>query len=266
MDPAVPASVTVRETIVAGVPCVWFVPPDPVPGRMAVHAFGGGFMLGDAVSHGGLVGRLALAMRSRVLLPLYRRVPEHFSPSALEDVVAVYAEVSQTPSADGTSAYYLTGDSCGGGMAVSAAIAARDAGMRLPDGIVTLGAFTDLTASGDSYTACTDSDPIVSRDFALHCAATYLNGADPRDPRASPLFADLIGLPPLLLQASASEALRDDSVRLAEHARRAGVRAELELWPDMVHVWHHFAPVLAEAREAFERIGAFVDSLPQGCA
>ncbi len=137
-------------------------------------------------------------------------------------------------------------------------LALRDAGAPLPAAAVCIAPWVDLTQSGASMEALAERDLTVSRAYLTRFAELYLGGADAREPLASPLFAELTGLPPLLIQASAAEVLRDDAVRLAERLRAAGCVAELDLWEDMTHVWHNNGPELPEAQEAVARIGAFL--------
>jgi len=223
-------------------------------------------MFGDIDLYRGLVGRLALTTRSRVIFVRYRLTPEHRFPAALEDVYHVYAETVREGNDAGVPhhACWLMGDSCGASLALGTAILARDGGVALPKGLVLLDPLVDLTASGRSYQECAATDPVVTREMVLSVRAAYLGDGSAEDPRASPLFADLRGIPPMLLLASSTEVLRDDSVRLATRAGEAGVRAELQLWPDMVHDWPLIAPRLPEAVEAITKVGAFVNSTAGG--
>jgi epsilon-lactone hydrolase len=263
LDSALPDGVSVNEVTVSGVSCAEFIPTSLIPHRYGVYAHGGSFIYGDVDLYGGLVARLALAVRSRIIFVRYRLAPEHQFPAALDDVFSVYAETVRMGEhrSLSTAARWLFGDSCGCSLALGAAIMARERHLPLPDGLILLGALIDFTASGDSYEENAASDPIVTREAALTAGTTYLGSVGPEDPRASPLFADLRNLPPMLLQASSTEAVRDDSVRLAARAREAGVKTELQLWPNMVHDWHLFAPLLPEANEALAKIGEFVESV-----
>jgi len=128
----------------------------------------------------------------------------------------------------------------------------------LPAAGVLLSPWTDLAATGDSLTTNAERDPLVQREGLENMARMYLGDADPRTPLASPLYADLDGLPPLLIHAGAAEAILDDSVRLDQRARAAGVESVLEVWDDMIHVWHYFADMLPEGRAAIDRIGEFI--------
>jgi acetyl esterase/lipase len=151
----------------------------------------------------------------------------------------------------------VMGDSAGGGLAVSAALALRAAGDPGPAGIGLIGPWVDLTVRGESMTTNAAVDPVVGRAGLTRAAANYLAGRSATDPIASPLFGDLHGLAPLLIQVGDAEALLDDARRLAARARDAGVDAALEVWSDLMHGWHHYADVLPEGAEAIERLARF---------
>ena len=153
----------------------------------------------------------------------------------------------------------LCGDSSGGGLALATLVALRDLGDPMPGAAISMCPWTDLTLSGTSLQANRDADPMVSVATLGLMADAYLGDRDRRSPTASPLFADLAGLPPLLLQVGSSELLRDDTTRFAERAETAGVDVTLEIWDDVFHVWHSFADLLPEARDAIARIGTYVE-------
>jgi phosphinothricin tripeptide acetyl hydrolase len=143
---------------------------------------------------------------------------------------------------------------------VATLLALREREVPLPAAGVCISPWVDLTGSGPSYAAKAASDPIVTRDGVMEMARAYLGATDPRTPLASPLFADLAGLPPLFIQVGTEEVLLDDALGLAERAKEAGVEATLEIWPDMVHVWQWFFPMLDEGRTAIDGIGTFVQA------
>ena len=165
---------------------------------------------------------------------------------------------------DGTAAadsVFVAGDSAGGGLTLATLLAARDRGLPTPTGAIAISAWTDLAQTGDSIRTRAESDPLLTDSAVLDGAAVaYLGDASPEHPWASPLHGDLSGLPPLLLQVGDREILLDDTRRFAAKAREAGVDVSEEVWSEMFHVWHDFAPMLPEARQAIERIGAFVRS------
>jgi epsilon-lactone hydrolase len=253
-----PDDVTVTATEVAGRPGEWLTPADARDGRAIVHLHGGGYVLGSCHTHRGLGTWLARAARTRVLTLEYRLAPEHPYPAALEDVVAAYRRlVEDADLAAGGIA--LSGDSAGGGLAVAALVALRDAGVPLPAAAVAISPWSDLGLPGTSIDANADRDPQVQRWLLEEMAAQYLAGADPRTPLASPRYADLRGLPPLLIHVGATEGLLDDARALAGAARAAGVEVTLEPWPDMIHVWHAFAPIVPEALDGLDRVAAWLE-------
>ena len=238
----------------------WVTAPGARIGKAILYLHGGGFQVGSVRSHRELMAHIGAASSSRVLGIDYRLAPEHRHPAPLHDALAAYDWLLARGFAPGDIAF--AGDSAGAGLALSAMLSLRDAGRALPAAAVLMSAWTDLTASGPSYTSRAGTDPIHQRAMILAMARNYL-GADgdtaaARDPLASPLFADLEGLPPLLIQVGDRETVLSDSTMLADKARAAGVRVELEVWENMIHVFQQFPAELVEAREAIESIGAFL--------
>ena len=252
-----PADIEWEPVDAAGVPAEWVVPDDCVPGRAVVYFHGGGYATGTLESVRGLSSHLARATRARLLAVDYRLAPENPFPAAVDDAVSAYRFAISAGHAP--EAIALCGDSSGGGLALATLIALRDLGDPLPRTAICVSPWTDLTLSGASVGANHDSDPMVSATTLALMADAYLGEVDRRSPTASPLFADLAGLPPLLVQVGSGELLVDDSTRFADRARAAGVDATLELWDDVFHVWHAFADLLPEARVAIARIGTYVD-------
>jgi acetyl esterase/lipase len=152
----------------------------------------------------------------------------------------------------------IAGDSAGGGLTLATLVALRDAGDPLPAAGIFLSPWTDLEGIGGSMTTKAAIDPLVQKDGLLQMAKLYLGGKDPRTPLAAPLYADLKGLPPLYIQVGERETLLDDSTRLAERAKAAGVPVALEVWDGMIHVWQMFASMLPEGQQAIERLGQFI--------
>ncbi len=250
-----PGDVRYEPVDAGGVPAEWTVAPESRPNRVLVYFHGGGYTIGSIQSHRPLVTRLARETASRVLSVDYRLGPEHPHPAAVEDACAAYRFVLEADvPAENVS---LAGDSAGGGLTVAALLALRDTGTALPAAGVCISPWLDLTLSGASFASKAEEDPMVSREGLAMMAEAYAGGR--RDhPTASPLFADLAGLPPLLVQVGTAEVLLDDSTRFAERAQAAGTDVELEVWEDMVHVWHAFADLLPEGRQAIERIGTYL--------
>ena len=234
----------------------WLEPPAARPGAALLYLHGGGYVIGSPRSHRHLAAALAGAAGAATLLPDYRLAPEHPFPAAVEDAVAAYRWLLARGVSP--SGVVIGGDSAGGGLTVATLLALRDRGLPRPAAGVCISPWVDLTCSGASYASKAASDPIVTQAGVSEMARAYVPTGDPRAPLASPLFADLAGLPPLLVQVGSEEVLLDDSVALAERARAAGVAATLEIWPEMIHVWHWFFPMLDEGRKAIAGIGDFV--------
>ncbi len=239
-----------------GVNAEWVSAPAAEPGRAVLYLHGGGYVIGSINTHRSLAARLSRASNARVLVIDYRLAPEHPHPAAVEDSVIAYRWML----AQGLKATRITvaGDSAGGGLTVATLVAIRDAKLPLPGAGACLSPWVDLEGIGESMTAMAGVDPIVHKAGLLQMAAAYLGGKSPRTPLAAPLYAELSGLPPLLIQVGTAETLLDDASRLAERARKAGVTVAYEPWEDMIHVWHLFAPMLDEGQQAIDRIGEFV--------
>jgi acetyl esterase/lipase len=250
------AADVIRTPVVAGsVPAYWVEAPGAKADRVLLYLHGGGYVLGSLRSHGELISRLVRATGRRALAPIYRLAPEHPFPAAVDDAVAAYRWLL----AEGVPPenIVMAGDSAGGGLSIATLVSLRDAGDPLPVAAVCLSPWVDLEGTSGSITERAHLDPIIERSGLLKMAAHYLGGGDPRHPLASPIHADLTGLPPLLIQVGTAEVLFDDAVRLAERARLAGVDVTLDAWEEMLHVWHIFA-MLPEARRAIERIAGFI--------
>jgi acetyl esterase/lipase len=255
----------VREPVkLGGVPAEWFVPKtlgiagSPSGDVTLLYFHGGAYIFGSLKSHGELIARLALASPARTIAPEYRLAPEHPFPAAIDDAVAVYRALL----ASGTDPKRLVvaGDSAGGGLTMSLLLRLRDAGEPLPAGAALICPWVDLTAKGGSLTENAPFD-WADEETAHRWIATYLNGHDRRDPLVSPVFADLTGLPPLLVQVGGAELLHDQARMLAERAKEANVDARFVVEPDMVHDWHSFAGVFAHCARAIDDVGAFVRSV-----
>ena len=251
-----PEDVTYEPIDAGGVPAEWTTAPESEADRTIVYFHGGGYAIGSIGSHRLLVTHLARESKARVLSVDYRLGPEHAHPAAVEDACSAFRFAVGSGLAP--ERICLAGDSAGGGLTAATLVALRDAGGALPGGGVCISPWFDLTLSGESIKTRGDLDPLVSEEKLAQMAAAYLADGDAKHPTASPLFADLAGLPPMLLQVGAAEVLLDDSTRFAERAKAAGVDLDLEIWDDMIHVWHAFGPLLPEAGEAVAAIGAWV--------
>ena len=252
---ALPEGVEVEKGETGGVPAEIVTPAEHGAGTL-LYFHGGGYAIGSPVSHRHLVAALAAASRTRAVAPDYRLAPEYPFPAAVDDALACYRGLLDAGTAP--ASMVLGGDSAGGGLTVAALLAIRDAELPLPAAGVCISPWADLTGEAESYRTHADRDPLVFGEDIGRWGSAYLAGTDPRTPLASPLHADLFGLPPLLIQVGSEEVLLDDSRGLAQRCEAAGVEATLEVWDDMIHVWHWFGEYLDEAAKAVERIGAFV--------
>jgi phosphinothricin tripeptide acetyl hydrolase len=251
-----PPEVKVERVNAPAAPAEWLRPPSAEPGRVVLYLHGGGYVIGSPRSHRHLAAAIASAASASALLLDYRLAPEHPYPAAVEDATAAYRWLLDQAIAP--ERIVIAGDSAGGGLTVAALLALREARVPLPAGGVCISPWVDLTCGGASYGTKADADPIVRRAGVEQMAQAYLGATPPRTPLASPLFADLRGLPPLLIHVGTDEVLLDDAVQLAERARAAGVNVTLETYERMIHVWHWFLPMLDEAQAAVDAIGRFV--------
>jgi acetyl esterase/lipase len=251
--------VTCSAVDAGGVRAEWVDPPSvAAPAPVWLYFHGGGYGMGSINTIRPLVSQLAVATSARVLSVDYRLAPEHPCPAAVDDAVTAYRWLLDHGTPPATVAF--GGDSAGGGLTVAALVAAKAQGLPMPAAGVCISPWVDMTLSSPSLERNAPTDPEVAPDMLIQWAEFYLAGADPRDPLASPIFADLQGLPPLLIQAGTAEALEDDAVALAVAAQEAGVAVTLELYQDMIHVWHAFAPRLPEANATIERVAAWLQS------
>lgn len=252
----VPKGVTAEDVRIAGRPARWQRPDDGDATRALLYLHGGAYVTGSLESHREICARLALALGAPVLALDYRLAPEHPFPAAIDDAVAAWRWLVTEGDIDPRRAA-IAGDSAGGGLAMATLLSLRDAGDPLPGAAALLSPWTDLDCASASYTERADLEIMLDRQFLLADAARYLGGADPGDPLASPIGADLAGLPPVIVHVGTDEVLYDDSVVLHDRLVAAGVESRLDVWPDMFHVWHG-APVLAEANEAMGQIAQFI--------
>jgi monoterpene epsilon-lactone hydrolase len=226
--------------------------------KAILYLHGGGFRLGSVSSHRELIGRIAEASGCRVLAINYRLAPEHRFPAPLGDATAAYGGMLDQGLRPQNIAF--VGDSAGGNLVLATMLGLRERGLPLPIAGALMSPWTDLAATGESYVSRAAADPIHARPMILALAKNYLGErGDPRDPMASPLYADLAGLPPLLIQVGDRETVLDDSVMFADKARAAGIDVELQIWDGMIHVFQMFASELTEARQAIDSIAAFLN-------
>jgi monoterpene epsilon-lactone hydrolase len=241
-----------------GVPAEWSTAEVTDSGRVVVYFHGGAYVMGSIATHRGLVAHIARRTGARVLSVDYRLAPEHPFPAAVDDAVAAYRFVleSGVPAAK----IAIAGDSAGGGLTAACLVALRDAGETMPGAAVCISPWLDLSQSFASWESKAKDDPLLEHEQIQICAEAYLDGADPKAPTASPVFADLRGLSPLLVQVGGAEVLVDESVEFAKRAKAAGVDATIDVAEDMIHVWHAFADLLPEGRDALDELAAFLDA------
>jgi epsilon-lactone hydrolase len=221
-----------------------------------LYLHGGGYVLGSIKTHRDLMGRISRAAKARVLGLDYRLAPEHPFPAAVDDSLTAYRWLLDQGLKPARIA--VAGDSAGGGLAIATLVAIREAGLPMPAAGICLSPWVDMEGLGESMKTREQADPVVRRDMLVQMASAYLGKQDLRTPLAAPLYADLKGLPPLLIQVGDAETLLDDSNRLTQRARAAGVQVKLEVWPEMIHVWQLFASFLPEGQQAVDGIGQFI--------
>lgn len=241
---------------IAGVPAILFSPTAQRPASTVLYLHGGGYVMGGEGSHGKLMARFAKAAQAQVWLPDYRLAPEHPFPAALRDALAVYAALLEQGHAPSQIA--LAGDSAGGGLAVATAVAIRDSGLPLPASLVLLSPWVDLSLAGASLQTHVERDCLVHPQWLQACATAYRGARPANDPGCSPLFADLRGLPPMLIQVGSEEVLLSDAERLADTATAAGVQVQLQQFDGLWHVFQLHAGVLRESDAAIAQIGHFI--------
>ncbi len=253
---------TVTPVDANGVPGEWVTVAESDPNRRLLYVHGGGYVIGSPVTHRRLCEDIARAGGCAVLNLDYRLAPEHPYPAAVDDAIEGLKFVQQNgPNGAGAAeSVFVAGDSAGGGLTLATLLAARERGVDQPNAAIGISAWTDLAITGESIQTRADADPLITDASMISgMASAYLGSTEATDPLASPLYADYAGLPPLLLQVGDAEVLLSDTTRVTEKARAAGVDVVEEVWDEMFHVWHAFAPMLPEGQAAIERIGEFVN-------
>lgn len=252
-----PADVSVSHVDMGGIPGALVTPAEPREERAMLYIHGGGYFSGGSAGYQGIAGHFAKLLGASVYVPDYRLAPENFFPAPLDDVAKAYAWLAAN--LERADRIVLAGDSAGGAMVVSTMVRARNAGLPLPAAGVAISPWANLEMTGASYTTRDGVDPLCSREILALMARAILGTTRPNDPEVSPVFADVRGLPPILVQIGESEVMLSDAIRLATHLADSRVQTSLEVWPDMFHVWPMFADVFPEAREALESAVSFLD-------
>ena len=257
-----PSDVKVEKVSANGVPSEWTSTPGADANKVILFLHGGGYVIGSLDSHRHLVAEAGRAAGTRTLAIDYRMAPEHPFPAAVEDTVAAYRFLL----ASGIAArnIVIAGDSAGGGLVVGGILAIRDVGLPLPGCAWCISPWVDMEALGASFTDRAATDPTVQGPTIKFMAETYMAGGNPRHPHAAPIYGDLRGLPPMLIQVGACETLLDDSIQLARVAGMADVPVDLQIWPEMIHVWHSYHPILSAGKRAIAAGGSFIRSTLQG--
>lgn len=253
VKPGVPPGLSVTNDTIGGVPGEWLKPSADPASTTLLYLHGGGYFACSPQTHRRITGRFARSGLD-VFAPEYRLAPEHPFPAAIDDAVAAYRGLLARGVSPGT--IVIAGDSAGGGLALALLLSLRDSGDALPSGAVLFSPWTDLAGTGDSLRTNHTRDAMFPGEGMERAAAPYLNGTDPRHPLASPLYADLGGLPPLMVHVGSYEILLDDSRRLVAKALAAGTQASLKTWPVVPHVWQLFP--MPEAEQSMRLAIAFV--------
>lgn len=249
----VPEGLEIRRVEAGPVGGDLILPADAVPGRLIIYYHGGGFVLGSARTHRTVAANLARAANIAVLAADYRLAPEHAFPAAHDDALSAF----HWALAEGYEAIALSGDSAGGNLALSTAVRARNGGGQSPAALALMSPALDFAGDGETHHSVSD-DPILSKELVGLFLSAYLPGRNLRDPAVTPLFAELSGLPPVLVHVGSREMLRDDSVTIARRLRGAGVQAELRVWDGMCHSWQLYAPLVREGMDSIEQIASFL--------
>lgn len=251
-----PENTSIESITVFGIHCERITCGDVTTDKLFIHLHGGGFIVGSCITHRKLAAHLSLTLGMPVLLVDYRLAPEHPFPSGLDDVIAVYRGLLQQ--GHDASQVFLGGDSAGGGLVVSSMLMLRDATLPLPAAAILISPWLDLALTGDSISSHKDRDPFIT-DFDLRDTANhYVSNDQLKYPLVSPIYADVSGLSPVLIQVGHDELLLSDATRFADRAQSDGVDVTLEVWDGMWHVWHSHVPDLPEAQQALAKIRSFI--------
>ncbi|CAH0345771.1 alpha/beta hydrolase [Bacillus sp. CECT 9360] len=243
-----------EKIMIENTPAEWVIAPNAARDRVFLYLHGGAYMLGSLNTHRDLAAKLSRSTATRVLVIEYRLAPEHPFPSGIEDAVTAYRWLLR--SGISPERIVVGGDSAGGGLTMAMLLSLRDAGDALPASAILLSPWTDMEGTGESMESRADADPWLNPEQNRAAPFLYIGSMDRRHPLVSPIYADLQGLPPMLVHVGNDEILLDDSVRLVERANAAGVEATLKVWEDMWHVFQQFTT--PEASKAIDEIGEYV--------
>jgi epsilon-lactone hydrolase len=253
-----PADVTVTAAALGGVPTAEITVDGVEPRHLVLYFHGGVYVMGDAFLTADLASQVGRRTRAKVISVDYRLAPEHPYPAAVDDALAAYEALLDNGTAPSDIAF--AGESAGGGLAIATLVNARDQGLPLPAAAFVMSPYVDLTLAGATMETKREVDPLMSRDALQSRVTDYAAGQDAAVGLISPIFADLSGLPPLIIQAGTHEVLLDDAVRLARQAATADVEVTLDLTPGVPHVFQAYYPILDEAAAALDRAGQFLSA------
>jgi acetyl esterase/lipase len=253
-----PADVTVTAAALGGVPTAEITIDGIEPRHVVLYFHGGVYVLGDAFLAADLASQVGRRTGAKVISVDYRLAPEHPYPAAVDDALAAYEALLHNGIAPSDIAF--AGESAGGGLAVATLVNARDHGLPLPAAALVMSPYADLTLGGTTMESRHEVDPLLSRENLQPRVTDYTAGQDAASGLISPVFADLSGLPPLLIQAGTHEVLLDDAIRLAAQAATADVEVTLDITPGVPHVFQAYYPILDEATAALNRAGQFLSA------
>jgi len=253
-----PADVTVTAASLGAVPTAEITVGGIEPRHVVLYFHGGVYVLGDAFQSADLASQIGRRTRAKVISVDYRLAPEHPYPAAVDDALAAYEALLDNGTAPSGIAF--AGESAGGGLAVATLVNARNHGLPLPAAAFVMSPYADLTLAGTTMETKRDVDPLLSRELLQPRVTDYTSGQDAALGLISPIFADLSGLPPLIIQAGTHEVLLDDAVRLARQAATADVEVVLDITPGVPHVFQSFYAVLEEAAAALDRAGQLLST------
>ncbi len=250
------AGTHIRHATISGVECDWVVPRNCDESRVLLYLHGGAYIMGSSRTHRTMVSHIAKQAGVRAVLPNYRLGPEDPFPAGLEDCLSVYRQL--LASGISPERVVIGGDSAGGGMAMATLLSLRDSGDPMPAAACLLSPWLDLAGDGESMKTRAGPDPWFRAEDMPKVAAHYCLKSQLRDPQVSPIYGDMHGLPPVLIQVGDHEVLLSDSTRLADKITAAGGMVTLQVWPQMWHVFQYFVGKMPESRRAINQIAAFL--------
>lgn len=250
-----PKAVVMEDTFVGEIQSRWFIPEQiKYEDTVIYYLHGGGYCVGSVYTHRALIARLAREVGCKAIGINYRLAPEHPYPAALEDSMCVYKYLIEL----GYKKIIIAGDSAGGGLSLATIFKARDYGWKLPFATILISPWVDLTHSGETIKTKANIDPLIDPELLEVFAFKYCAQEEPTNLYISPLFGDMKGLPPTIIQVGSKEVLLDDSYRLAKKLNKAGIKVNIEVWENQMHVWHWLGGILPEASQAIAKIGDFI--------